>query len=406
MNTTILVPPIGIQETFISVTKIGDVNFLYDLKQNVNSAHLLSGAGTGSDKETSIKFSQYEALERIANSINCRKVIIDSGKNLQDRVVDMSKFPKLSDSEKSFNINYSEDEASCWVECIDMMTKKRKLVPASYVYLFNDEQFYGDRITSPISTGAALHDNYISAITNGIYEVIERDGIALTWLLKNIKGDISHLFTAEEKKVFSSDFLGEVKFYDVSTVDGIITVCAHAKSNYSKRCKNVLMFCSSINFEEIKRKLKKELISVMFSFYMNETPYDSKTDFTKFVSVDQSGAFMARDFNDAYFDFFTDAPIINPTYPEMKQTSNEIELKYLLDILREAGLSVYITDISCREVLQRDYCAVKVIIPEAQPISFVYGSRYLASERFIKKATEKYGNGYENRINRMPLAFS
>lgn len=406
LKTTTLVPPVGIQETFISVTKIGNLNLLYDLNKSNDYSLFLSGAGTGSNKKKSTRLSEYEALERVANSINCRKVVIESGKNQESLIADMDHFPKLSNSEKSPNINYSKDETSCWVECIELPSKKTKLIPAGFIYLFNDDQFYGDMMVTPISTGASLHDNYIDAIINGIYEVIERDGIALTWLLNNVNGDVSHLFSEDEKRVFSNKFLGEVKFYDVSTVEGVITICAHARANYSKNCKNVLMFCSSINFEDIKQKLKKELISVMFSFYTNETSYDSKTDFTQFVSVNQSGTFMARDFNDQYFDFFKDVPKIDPEYHSYNRSSSKNELNHLLALLDDENFTIYATDISCREVLDKKCCAVKVVIPEAQPISFVYNSRYLSSNRLVKKAKEKYGNNYEEKINRMPLAFS
>jgi ribosomal protein S12 methylthiotransferase accessory factor len=398
-------PPVGIQNTHIALTRVGNANFLYGLNGNHRISQL-SGAGTSIDKDMAKQFSEYEAIERVANAINCRKIVVETAENLGDKAVDMSKFPKLSSDEDSMNINFSLNQTYSWVKCIDLYTLDIKMVPANFVYLFQDKNFYGDKITSPISTGAALHENYISAIINGIYEVIERDSIALTWLLKNVKGEVSHLFSDEEKRVFDSPFLGEVKFYDTSTVDGITTICAHAKSNYSENCKNVLMFCSSINISDIKKKLWKELISVMFSFYTNEYKYDSSTDYSNFVRVDQGGAYMAKIFNDSHFDFFKTVPVIETAYQDTLELSKGEELRYLINILKKEKFTVYITDISCREVLERNYRAVKVIIPEAQPISFVYRSRYLGSDRFVRLAKDKYGKDYKKYINNMPLAFS
>ncbi|MGM0122885.1 hypothetical protein IGI37_000251 [Enterococcus sp. AZ194] len=400
-----IVPPIGIQKTHIGLTRIGNVKFLYNLNAQQKLSQM-SGAGTSSEESTALKLSEYEAIERIANAVNCRKVIVDTAKNLNDKVVDITKFPKMSSDESSVDLNFSSEQTYCWIECVDLHTLKTKLIPTNFVYLFNDKNFYGDRVTVPISTGAALHEDYVSAVINGIYEVIERDGIALTWLLRNIKGDVTHLFSDDKNQVFNSSYLGEVKFYDVSTVAGITTICAHAKSNHSENCKNVLMFCSSINLSDIKNKLWKELISVMFSFYINEYPYDDSTDFTRFVSVEQGGAYMAKGFNDSYFDFFKNVPVSKKTYQNNLILSKEDELKYLVKILKNQNFSAYVADISCREVLERNYRAVKVVIPEAQPISFVYTSRYLDSERFVKLAKDKYGNHYKKHINNMPLAFS
>lgn len=166
------------------------------------------------------------------------------------------------------------------------------------------------------------------------------------------------------------------------------------------------MFCSSIDISDIKEKLKKELISVMYSFYTNEYPYDSSTDYSKFVRVDQGGAYMAKNFNDSNFDFFKNVPKIESTYKPALKISKEKELQHLVDILKKNNFSTYVIDISCREVLERNYRAVKVVIPEVQPISFIHRSRYLDSDRFVRLAKDKYGNKYKKHINNMPLAFS
>lgn len=405
MKNIIITPPIGIQQTYIGLTQVGNVHLLYDIEANEKMKNL-SGAGTNTKKEHALELSEYEALERIANSINCRSKVIDTYKNMNNQAVNLEKFPKLSTWEEGININSDANQSYTWVECIDLMSGQKKFIPQNFVYLYGGKQCYGDRITNPISTGAALHEDYISATINGIYEVLERDAIALTWLLKRVKGEVTHLFNEEEKKVFHSSFLGEVKFYDVSTMDGVITVCAHAKSQHSKRCKNVLMFCSSTSFSDIKKKLKKELISVMFSFYTNTFKYSKDTNVDLFNSVEQGGSFMARDFNDKSFDFFKNVPLSEIHYEKKKFISKKEELKYLINILKESKMSLYVVDISCREVTEKGYRAVKVIIPEAQPISFVHRSRYLASERFINIAKQLYGENYIENINHMPLAFS
>lgn len=86
----------------------------------------------------------------------------------------MEKFPKLTVDEESFNINFSPNQTYSWTECVDLYTLKVKYIPANYIYLYQEKNFYGDRITNPITTGSALHEDYISAIISGIYEVLER----------------------------------------------------------------------------------------------------------------------------------------------------------------------------------------------------------------------------------------
>lgn len=401
-NEIVKIPPLGIQETHIGISSRGNVSELYNFSKNLyGQFDNLGGAGTSKTKNVALKLAKYESMERLANTINCRHSVIELGTNLKYQTVNMNIFPPSDNSE----LNYSENTALNWVETYDYFNHSQKYIPQSYIYLYNEKPTWGDQVTSPISTGAALHDNYESAILNGIYEVVERDSISLTWLLKSINSDVTHLFK-KNNKIFNNKFLGTVRFYDVSTVPGIITICAHARANHSKKCKNVLMFCSSINFEDIEQKLTKELISVMFTFANSKKTYDLNTDYHDFMSVDQSGYFMSFDFNDKYFNFFKHVPKKLKPYPIKKNINKTEELKEVLNILKSQNFSLYITDISNREVLDNHYKAVKVVIPEAQPISFIYKNRYLYSNRLIKLAKKKYGHNYFSKLNHMPLAFS
>ncbi|EGQ1665009.1 YcaO-like family protein [Staphylococcus pseudintermedius] len=403
-NTTV-VPPAGIQQTYISVTKVGSMSNLYDIPYRANTPDMY-GAGTGKNCEEAEKYANFEALERIANSINCRNEIVETYNNLKRNKVDLDKFPMISKKEYSMNTKLDKNQLIDWVECVDIINKELKMIPSSYVYLYNSELFQGDKITNPISTGAALHENYNKAIINGIYEVIERDGIALTWLIKKTNGNVNHLFTEDERMLFSSEFLGEVNYYDVSTVKGIITICAHAKAYYSDKVSNTLMFATDVNFDSIKKKLKKELISVMFSFN-NKKKFNKDIDYNNFVSVDENGLYMAHDFNDKYFRFFDEQEKGNI---EMEPLDNAItpdkELTNLLNILRTNDMDVYCVDITCREVKKNNYKAIKIVIPQLQPISFVHKSRYLESERLKKIAINYYGKDYFENLNHMPIAFS
>lgn len=400
METKIFTPPYGIQNTFIATTYLGNLMELYNI-ENLAFKNM-SGAGTSIDKEEAKILSIYEAIERVGNTLNTRDIVIDSFNNLKENCFDLNKFPQVADFENSPNIPFLPDQIIGWVKSYNLIDKKDYLIPQNYVFLYNSFNFFGDKITNPISTGVALHNSYTQAIISGIYEVIERDGISITWLLHHVKYRVNHIFNEEYHKVFSSDFLGEVNYYDVSTVEGVITICAHAKSYYSRKVKNVLMFASDTNIDNIKKKLYKELISVMSSFSISKK-YSPDDDYTKFVSVDQSGSYMAQDFNDKYFEFFNlieDNP--QKKYEKKNFMSYRDELKYLVDIMKKQDYDILTVDLSTREAIEEDFRVVRVIIPQLQPISFVYKSKYLDSNR-LQYFQEKLN---KEDINIMPLAFS
>lgn len=401
METKIFLPPYGIQKTYIASTYVGNLKKLYGITGS--SFVNLSGSGTGTTKDIAKKLSVFEAIERLGNTLNTCDIIVDTQNNLKEKCYEMSNFPQVASTEKSYNLPFDPDKVIGWVGAMNLMDGKEYLIPQNYVYLYNPKTFLGDRVTNPISTGVALHDTYTEAVIAGIYEVIERDGIALTWLSKHINYRINHIFNSKNDSVFSSKFLGEVDYYDVSTVDGVITVCAHARSNFSKNSKNVLMFASDINISNIKKKLFKELISVMSTFANNSHEFSNDTDFNSFTSVEHGGSFMAKYFNDSYFDFFKGVPDNNEIhYTEKTFISPKDELIYLKSILKRENCDVLVRDISSREAIEENLKVVRVIVPQLQPISFVYSSRFLNSKR-LREYMSKH-NVYE--INKMPLAFS
>lgn len=91
------------------------------------------------------------------------------------------------------------------------------------------------------------------------------------------------------------------------------------------------MFCSGLNLFDIKEKISKELMSIMFSFYHNSESYRPSTDFTSFFRVDEGGTFMSRSFNDNHFDFFENVPPMENIYNKKTKDLSKIEeLRYLI----------------------------------------------------------------------------
>lgn len=72
-----------------------------------------------------------------------------------------------------------------WVQAIDLKTSEIIYIPAAMVFLPYDERDTGEPpITQQISTGLACHSTPTMAALVAIYEVVERDAIAITWQAK------------------------------------------------------------------------------------------------------------------------------------------------------------------------------------------------------------------------------
>ncbi|EFI66952.1 YcaO-like family protein [Lysinibacillus capsici] len=407
-----VVPPRGVQKTNIGIAYIADINHYRTVnagKKVHDSVANLSGAGTGDTPEQAMFLATMEAYERLANSIPTKRTIVATEGNLKNLAVPLTDFPQISERETNSHLKPSNSNQKLrWCESLNITEDKICYIPQIYINLFTQFDYEGENISHSISTGCAIHQNYIDAVINGIYEVIERDGIALTWLLKRPLKEVSEESYLEDLNIFTHPFLGKTTLYEASTVDGIHTFCLRAETNHSQELKNVLMFSTNACPKKAIHKIKKELISVMFSLVSRipkqkellSRPYDL------FYSVDEGALFMAHETMANKFSFLEGNGIV--PFPTEKPifNSNLEELHYLIDCLKEQGHKVYVTDLTSRECREQGLCAVKVTIPSLQPISFVHSARYLKSQRLESFATQMFGYYDEELINEEPLPFS
>lgn len=393
-------PAKGIQNTRIYISRIGR-------NSSVASERELYGAGTGDTIEEASFLSKMEAIERLCNSQTVAPSLIGSLEDLQDQAIDLTLFPQLSDSENSFNKNYRPKGVMRWVKSFNLTQRKPVYIPEEHVTLFTKKKYDGEGTTNPISTGCAIHSNFSDAILNGIYEVVERDAIALTWLLKLPLKEIDAAANGLDVNIFDSDFLGSVRLYDASTVEGVKTFCLRATTRHSREIKNVLMFSTHIDSKKAIAKLKKELLSVIFS--LSESVERNRNiieeDVQEFYRVDQGALYMAHEDHADHFDFLDDNGEA-PLDPGNVGLSKQEELEFLIEALRTVGHEIYVTDMTNRECYENDLRAVKVTVPTLQPISFVHRSRYLDSRRIQGYAERQYGSFDFSMINDKPLAFS
>ncbi|MGE7917634.1 YcaO-like family protein [Viridibacillus sp. NPDC093762] len=407
-----LVPPRGIQKTDIGVVHIADINHYRTVNEGVQQSSKvskLSGAGTGDTPEQAMFLATMEAYERLANSIPTKRTKVATEEELENLAVPLAHFPQISEHEtKSYLKQADRNQKLRWCESLNVTEDKVCYIPQIYINLFTHFEHEGENISHPISTGCAIHQNYIDAVINGIYEVIERDGIALTWLLKRPLKEVKEESYTEDLDLFAHPFLGKTTLYEASTVDGVYTYCLRAETKHSQEIKNVLMFSTNACPKKAILKIKKELISVMYSL-VNAIPKQKELlsrPYDLFYHVDEGALFMAHETMANKFAFLegngdvpfpTEGPIFN---------SNVEELQYLIDCLREQGHTVYVTDLTTRECREQGLRAVKVTIPSLQPISFIHSARYLKSSRLESVATRMFGYYNEELINEEPLPFS
>lgn len=412
MSKRNFIPPRGMQKTNIGIVHITNINHYRTVNEKFQLPGIisnLSGAGTGDTPKQAMFLATMEAYERLANSIPTKRTILATEKELKGLAVPLHDFPQISEGETKSNLQQGNSTKKIrWCESYNATNNNVCYIPQVYINLFTQFEHEGENITHPISTGCAIHQNYIDAVINGIYEVIERDGIALFWLLKRPLKEVTKDSYPEDLNVFANPFLGRTTLYEASTIDSVHTFCLRAETRHSKKIKNVFMFSTNISPKKAIHKIKKELISVIYSL-VHSLPKQEELlsrSYDLFYHVDEGALLMAHESMDHKFSFLEGNG--NSQFPAEKIVfqSNMEELQYLLSCLEEQGHTVYITDLTTRECREKNLRAVKVTIPSLQPISFIYSARYLKSNRLKTFATQMYGYYDENLVNKEPLPFS
>ncbi len=145
-----------------------------------------SPSGSGfSDTEAEIH-TLMESVERYSNMVVDESRIIWSTYNdIQTRAISPSALCLYSDEQYYRNdlgcSRFSKDSVIPWIEGYDLLSSKRVMIPADFVYY---PAIREKPLVFDTSNGASAHTDTVKAILNGLYEVIERDAFLTMWLNK------------------------------------------------------------------------------------------------------------------------------------------------------------------------------------------------------------------------------
>jgi thiazole/oxazole-forming peptide maturase SagD family component len=154
-----------------------------------------------------------------------------SERKLQGKIFDISK--NAPQSKKYLNkMNLTRritDSVISWVEGLKYISKEKVYIPVEQVYYPVQEK----DLKTPISykansTGVSAHKDYERAFNNALYELIERDAIAVTWYAKRIPDGINQKTLSEDIK-YRINYLNklgrEVKLLDITLETIPVVLC-------------------------------------------------------------------------------------------------------------------------------------------------------------------------------------
>lgn len=370
-------------------------------------------AGTAREPAGALTIAMAEALERHAVcTYSSRQFIMASAVTLGSKAVNLASLPACSEAELSHPMcrlrRPDPDRPIRWIRSVDLLTGRLVYIPAVLVFL-NMQPMDAERFALANTTGCAAHVSYERAALNAALELVERDAISVTWLqqlelpeisLTDLPSDLRrHL----EEVTSSTDI--RCHFFDATTDIGIPTVYGLQVCRSEDRL-NTLVSCScALTGAEALGKVMKDMVAIRYAL---RHAVASATDPDQMAAITDGALYMAGRERAHAFDFLLHTrSSIRLDQMASVAAKGAQALAYVLSRLRNAGCDVLAVDITTDEARRSGVVAVRLVIPQLQPLSFNYRARFLAHRR-LYSVPRSMGLRVrqENQLNPWPQPFA
>lgn len=352
------------------------------------------GAGGALDRETAAHISVAESLERYSSCAwDPEDFVWATAEEMGDDAIPPQAWPTCSPTELSdprCGLVASDPRVPLrWVRGWSLTRHRPMYVPAVSVYLRFGPESQSERFTHPVSTGCAAHADPVSAVVNGLLEVIERDSIALTWLqqlrlpeLVVSRDDLAPEHRAYVDRARSQNI--ETKFFDATTDLGIPVVYGVQLAEHDPSLAQVVAATCDPDAGRAIAKLHREAASLRIALRALSAPEHRPNPETPEDTLSVvGGAILAGPRDKRHlFDFLLEGERPRHTIDQLaRPRSGQDTLPWLMERLDRAGHEVVVVDITTDEAREVGACAVRVLVPQLMPLSFAHRARYLAHPR-------------------------
>ena len=355
------------------------------------------GAGGALDPELARRIAVVESLERYSSCAwSDEDLIWDTPAGLGQAAVGFERWPACSAAELAdprCGLLAPDPRVPLrWVRGWSLTRGREVAVPAVLVHLNFPALSPSERFAHSVSTGTAAHSDLRQAVLGGLLEVVERDSISLTWLqrlrLPGVEVDPGSLgpTAAEYHRVATSTEL-RTHLFDATTDFGIPVLYAVQTSQVDPHLAQVVAATCDPDPQRALAKIHRELASVRIAL----RSYTQGSRLAEVIGQDHTvvGGALADAAPDqrGVFDFLLTGPRPTVALEDLGGASSRPAGDPLAEAvarLEAAGAEAIVVDLTTDEARQVGMHVVKVLVPEAVPLSFSHYARYLATPRLYE----------------------
>lgn len=241
-------------------------NFFVSVTKGKNTMGETVGTGYDFNKNLSILKSKGEFFERESALSPFTKVIKTSYEHLKSNKINIYDLIQYQEHIYINNDNFkyfSKNKETYWVEGLDYLSNQKIMLPYELVYLKNtDIKPYREHN----STGLAFHTDLKPAISNGFFEVIERNDFMAMWLYKDINYEYRLKEIYESIKFFKyikvlRSLNLKIRVFNISKYKHIHTILILISNG-----KGIIIAAASSN--DIEESIEKSLSEALASYFI------------------------------------------------------------------------------------------------------------------------------------------
>ncbi len=368
--------------------------------------------GAGLSREAAYRAAVGEAIERYCSSVYFPDELtlatyrFMSGRGRACGPAEMALFHP--DQQIRYSI-FTEDTPLCWTEGVSLTNGTEVFIPAclTFVPYYPFHRARGEETIGPsITTGQACAFAFDDACVRGLYEIIERDAFAITWLhrlrIPRIDPTSSPRIQNELEQRFARHGL-KYTLHALPTDVGVPSIlCVLVDENHTPP-----LVCtggaSSLDAESAALKALVEAaqtrewakyLGLRSSPFVFESDFSNVNDFDKHVLLYAYGDMLSA------VDFLVNSPDAI-TFADLRSPqvrSRQTELTLLVDFLREAGCEAFCVDMTTEDVAACGYRVVKMVVPQMQQLEGDHTHRLLGSARLFS-VPKKLGYAVSDSID-------
>ena len=374
----------------------------------------LGGAGADTDRELAWIRAVVEGAERYASmAFEERDFVVASARELGSAALDLTRVPCHSARELAHPAapfaKVDLDAPIRWVRGWSLIDGCERLVPATMTYIYFRPQ-PGEGFWQMISTGVAAHTRLDEALVSAICESVERDAIALTWLLRLPlpRIELDGALPGELARNLSIAGRSQVRhlFFDATTDLGIPTVYLLQLLEGQPK---LAQFVGCATDFDAAAACAKTIREVAPSRAVFQLPRTRPSEIDEFSSLYDGAAELGLHRHRGEFQFLIDSPrrrsLADMAVARPMDAAGR--LRVLLERLRAIGSDAVAIDLTTDELREVGLWAVRVVVPGLMPMSAVHRGRYLGTPRLYQyPADAGYGTYTEDDINPAPQPFA